>query len=88
MACLNAFNSLENACPSNHPCFPACPLPAFPPTLLPGRYAYSIAAATALDKPVRHKTILEIQLQPPWDASLKAQASVTAGLPQERCGCV
>lgn len=37
------------------------------------RYAYSIAAATSLDKPVRHKTILEIQLQPPWDASLKAQ---------------
>ncbi|PRW44917.1 hypothetical protein C2E21_6489 [Chlorella sorokiniana] len=36
-------------------------------------YAYSIAAATALDAPVRHKTILEIQLQPPWDASLKAQ---------------
>lgn len=36
-------------------------------------YAYSIASATALDRPVRYKTILEIQLQPPWDASLKAQ---------------
>ena len=56
-----------------HSNLPTCCFPLLPSRPHLCRYAYSIAAATSLDKPVRHKTILEIQLQPPWDASLKAQ---------------
>lgn len=36
-------------------------------------YAYSIAAATSLDQPVRHQLHVEMQLQPPWDTKLTAE---------------
>ncbi|EFN56305.1 hypothetical protein CHLNCDRAFT_22296, partial [Chlorella variabilis] len=36
-------------------------------------YAYSIAAATTLDKPVRHQLHVEMQLQPPWDTKLTSE---------------
>ncbi|KAI3426134.1 hypothetical protein D9Q98_008513 [Chlorella vulgaris] len=36
-------------------------------------YAYSIAAATTLDQPVRHQLHVEMQLQPPWDTSLTSE---------------
>ncbi|PSC67539.1 manganese resistance 1 [Micractinium conductrix] len=36
-------------------------------------YAYSIASATTLDKPISYKLHVEMQLQPPWDAKLTAE---------------
>lgn len=36
-------------------------------------YAYSIASATTLDKPIRYALHVEMQLQPPWDASLTSE---------------
>ncbi|KAL4448637.1 hypothetical protein ABPG75_005856 [Micractinium tetrahymenae] len=33
-------------------------------------YAYSIASATTLDKPIRYVLHVEMQLQPPWDKTL------------------
>lgn len=37
------------------------------------RYAYSIASATTLDKPIRYALHVEMQLQPPWDKTLMSE---------------
>lgn len=36
-------------------------------------YAYSIASATTLDKPIRYALHVEMQLQPPWDKTLMSE---------------
>ena len=54
------------------------PLPPPARSWVQEMYAYSIASATTLDKPISYKLHVEMQLQPPWDAKLTAEASAPA----------